>query len=666
MATTPTSNPIPSEAPQDLKFNAGKIDEFVTSDSQYYIDRFGVNRRTISGINYDSNQAMLNYGYITKDSFEDGSTLSLANECLRWKSNGEFYRWDGPLPKVVPAGSTPEVTGGIGKGKWVGVGDASLRGDLNKDGGVDLVRGAAKQSDLDSLSVIVDDRNYPKYKRAAEIAKLLQDAAGGSPFSIDCYGDSTMWGATSNNISVQDPNNPPATLKATLANLYKSIITVNNNGFSGTTLAQMIAGTDGSGKTFEARISASSALLAYCNHAINDSQLNNDIHQYRFNLIEFVRLCRKYNKVPVLVTPNINPMSIGGAIITEEKSKRLEKYADVMRTTAQALDCDLVDNWYYFTKTTRMVSPQTLVPDGAHPSSAAYQMYGRNLAIPLVSARTLSSCWDKAGFANTTYFDNVTTGRSFFDTGNPFNRFNGGITGRRTTSPTGINLAVILDSPTDDTVLAAYGPQWSTGTTSALSFNGSTADPQWGGYINQNSFLSPLDWEACFIPERSKMYAGLHVVGVISQGSFGGEGTDYGLCGVGLIPRITCMSAMASPTELRNYPIIGAQTTINFTLNLFSSGTAFSLNGCANDNAALNIDWSGNGSALVLTGNGSTYTIAPSVNTGSYLCTIRFNFDKSITITVGIANVTIPASSAAYPNMYVSTKGMIHNIKYSG
>lgn len=131
MATTPTNLPVPSESPRDLKFNAGKIDEFVTSENHVYVDRFGDEHRTIAGINYDANQAILNYGYITKDSFEDGSTISLANECLRWKSNGEYYRWDGILPKVVPPGSTPDSTGGIGDGKWVSVGDASLRTELS-------------------------------------------------------------------------------------------------------------------------------------------------------------------------------------------------------------------------------------------------------------------------------------------------------------------------------------------------------------------------------------------------------------------------------------------------------------------------------------------------------------------------------------------------------
>ncbi|HHG9577632.1 TPA: hypothetical protein ACPY17_002140 [Citrobacter freundii] len=139
MSTTPTNQPVPSESPRDLKFNAGKIDEFVTSEDHVYVDRFDDKHRTIAGINYDANQAISQYGYITKDSFEDSSTISLANECLRWKSNGEYYRWDGTFPKVVPPGSTPDTTGGVGPGKWVSVGDASLRSDLSKDTGAGLV-----------------------------------------------------------------------------------------------------------------------------------------------------------------------------------------------------------------------------------------------------------------------------------------------------------------------------------------------------------------------------------------------------------------------------------------------------------------------------------------------------------------------------------------------
>ncbi|WP_336238860.1 phage tail protein [Enterobacter chuandaensis] len=167
MATQPTQDAVPSESPRDLKFNAGKIDEFVTSENHVYVDRFGDEHRTIAGINYDANQAILNYGYITKDSFEDGSTISLANECLRWKSNGEYYRWDGTFPKVVPPGSTPETTGGIGEGKWIGVGDASLRSNLAAPDGYQLIGGLSEHYSLPSSTIVVDNAPYNGDLKAA-------------------------------------------------------------------------------------------------------------------------------------------------------------------------------------------------------------------------------------------------------------------------------------------------------------------------------------------------------------------------------------------------------------------------------------------------------------------------------------------------------------------
>ncbi|HFK4479556.1 TPA: right-handed parallel beta-helix repeat-containing protein [Citrobacter sedlakii] len=130
MATQPTNLPVPSESPRDLKFNAGKIDEFVTSMQREYEDRFGNKHYTIEGLRWIAQQAISAFGYITLDSFEDGNTLTLPNQVLRLVATGEYYRWDGALPKDVPPGSTPESTGGIGPGAWIGVGDASLRGEL--------------------------------------------------------------------------------------------------------------------------------------------------------------------------------------------------------------------------------------------------------------------------------------------------------------------------------------------------------------------------------------------------------------------------------------------------------------------------------------------------------------------------------------------------------
>ena len=159
MTTQPTNLPVPSESYRDLKFNAGKIDEFVTSMGWTYTDRFGNQHYTIEGLRWLAQQAISQFGYITLDSFEDGNTLTLPNQVLHLEATGEYYRWDGALPKVVPANSTPETTGGIGPGAWLSVGDATLRGEVFAlNGGV--TRGFQTVADMKSFGGISPGHTY--------------------------------------------------------------------------------------------------------------------------------------------------------------------------------------------------------------------------------------------------------------------------------------------------------------------------------------------------------------------------------------------------------------------------------------------------------------------------------------------------------------------------
>ncbi|EOZ7467786.1 hypothetical protein QDQ72_23715 [Enterobacter hormaechei] len=165
MATTPTNNPVPSESPRDLKFNAGKVDEFVTSMGWTYTDRFGNKHYTIEGLRWLAQQAISQFGYITLDRFEDGNTLTLPNQVLRLEATGEYYRWDGPFPKEVSSDSTPESTGGIGPGAWLSVGDASLRMQLGNNDGFRLLGecpdvATLRETEPKSVGQLIRVKNY--------------------------------------------------------------------------------------------------------------------------------------------------------------------------------------------------------------------------------------------------------------------------------------------------------------------------------------------------------------------------------------------------------------------------------------------------------------------------------------------------------------------------
>lgn len=143
MATQPTNLPVPSESPRDLKFNAGKIDEFVTSMALQYIDRFGNTHYTIEGLKQLVLNQIYNLGLIPIGTFQDGAIVTAAGDIIQDTSTGVWYRWDdlSTLPKTVPSGSTPDTTGGVGDGKWLAV-DVSdvLRKELANGGGDALIR----------------------------------------------------------------------------------------------------------------------------------------------------------------------------------------------------------------------------------------------------------------------------------------------------------------------------------------------------------------------------------------------------------------------------------------------------------------------------------------------------------------------------------------------
>ncbi|EKK3978434.1 hypothetical protein PNF40_004189, partial [Cronobacter sakazakii] len=152
MATQPTNNPVPSESPRDLKFNAGKIDEFVTSLVNTYVDRFGNEHYTIEGLRWLAQQAIAQYGWIPVGTFQAGTTLTLPNQVLKDMTDGEYYRWDGALPKVVPAGSTPASTGGTGVGAWISVGDSALRSALASSDGFSLIGELISVADFSKIT----------------------------------------------------------------------------------------------------------------------------------------------------------------------------------------------------------------------------------------------------------------------------------------------------------------------------------------------------------------------------------------------------------------------------------------------------------------------------------------------------------------------------------
>lgn len=261
MTTYNTGAPLGSSAAKDLYDNAQNFDH-LSNDlvNEKWKDRFGVDRLTWHGIEKMSSEAMSAYGYILVDSFQDGATLTLPNQVLCWKlpdGDGEYYRWDGPLPKHVDAGSTPASSGGVGVGAWIGVGDASLRAFLATTAGaaaIGVSGGGTVQSSLNDIDS--DINQLTTYLSGAMSAtyrlknlKLLGVAnkklKSSEALKIVCVGDSITAGydqtssdkvpADNGDWATHAPIQYPSQLQSVLRGLTGSIVTVINRGYSGDT-----------------------------------------------------------------------------------------------------------------------------------------------------------------------------------------------------------------------------------------------------------------------------------------------------------------------------------------------------------------------------------------------------------------------------------------------
>ena len=82
--------------------------------------------------------------------FADGATLESPREEILYGA----YRlvWTGEFPKIVPAASKPETTGGVGAGSWAYTSDAAIRSNLASLEGFSLIGQVSSFAELSSIT----------------------------------------------------------------------------------------------------------------------------------------------------------------------------------------------------------------------------------------------------------------------------------------------------------------------------------------------------------------------------------------------------------------------------------------------------------------------------------------------------------------------------------
>lgn len=218
------------------------------------------------------------------------------------------------------------------------------------------------------------------------LAKLCQDMATGNAVVIDCFGDSTYWGLKVGGGRVDIP--APTMLQTILQSYYgNTTITVNNKGISGNQTTNAL-------RTFENDMKYSVASIVYINYGLNDVSGANptgvkdpkiDAEQYRQNLRTMVTIARKYNKVVILDSLNVQLANHGGGDL-QFRMEGTQQFSNTMKQVARELNVPFIDQQYLTNKYLQgALNIPDAFPDGLHPSQEVYIQKGINMALPIVA-----------------------------------------------------------------------------------------------------------------------------------------------------------------------------------------------------------------------------------------------------------------------------------------
>lgn len=209
--------------------------------------------------------------------------------------------------------------------------------------------------------------------------------------TIAFYGDSTTYGAQTNNGQpAQTPLNEPAVVQSMLQMYFgPGRVVALNHGVGGTQASQLLYGTDGRHKAFDAEMAASPADIVVFNFALNDFYYNaapqpgyirEGVDDYWFYMAELCQIARDHGKICVFQEPN--PVLGVGQTWKPQYNPSIYSYVYVLRQVAQQMNAPIV---HQFDTYQRLPQWDTawLSDDHTHPTDAGYAFKAANTAAVL-------------------------------------------------------------------------------------------------------------------------------------------------------------------------------------------------------------------------------------------------------------------------------------------
>lgn len=154
----PLTDPVPSSSFDVLERNVQDTDKFVNQETGTFTNRVGKQVKPIPVIEAEANAAVILLGWHQVGLFADGFTYLLQNDIAK-DATGDWYRWNGALPKVVTAGTSPSSDANFVKIDYKSHADLSDRNPAdgsahNADDVKDTKNGGSVQNFIDNIDQV--------------------------------------------------------------------------------------------------------------------------------------------------------------------------------------------------------------------------------------------------------------------------------------------------------------------------------------------------------------------------------------------------------------------------------------------------------------------------------------------------------------------------------
>lgn len=187
-----------------------------------------------------------------------------------------------------------------------------------------------------------------------------------TPYVIDYYGDSTIWGQDPAGTGIQLTSNPPAVLQSELTSRCGFPVMVRNFGVPSSRIGDALEGNNAFyAQPFADAIKVSTARLVIANYGINDARLQTSIATYGVNMRAMGQIVIASGKTFVYETPNPVVDGFQPAIWAGENAY-LGRQIDSGVAAAAELGSPVVSQYAYFMSLGNLLA---YFPDGVHPNS---------------------------------------------------------------------------------------------------------------------------------------------------------------------------------------------------------------------------------------------------------------------------------------------------------